>query len=283
MSRNDPRDDGKAGAEAAERAARGNGDPCARASSGARDDRASRDDPRCHEEFVRRIRGDDCGDVALLGVVHDHPSSAHRVRELVRSTGPDVLALELAPLAVPAYARLASADSAPAARGGEMRAAIEASPARRTVGIDGPSLSSLRTALATANRRDASVRTVLRFTSRFSRVGARCLASRVRTALGTALGTAGGGHLVVPGGETEHEVDADDDPATQAAHERSQVQRASAIGSALQPPPAAAYRDATREAHMARRLRALRADGDDVAAVVGAAHLDGIEERLRDR
>jgi uncharacterized iron-regulated protein len=60
---------------------------------------APTDDPRIHDDYVEVLHGDagaDCsaddartegrsGDVILVGVVHDHPASVHRVRSLIGS------------------------------------------------------------------------------------------------------------------------------------------------------------------------------------------------------
>jgi hypothetical protein len=60
----------------------------------------AREDPRLNEDFWRVVSGDG-GDVILVGVVHDHPSSCHRVRTLAEEFDPDVVGLELPPLAIP--------------------------------------------------------------------------------------------------------------------------------------------------------------------------------------
>jgi pheromone shutdown protein TraB len=72
-----------------------------------------------------------------------------------------------------------------------------------------------------------------------------------------------------------------DPPAAQADHERAHVARRRALAGAVATPPAIALVDESREADMARRLAALRADGG-VLAVIGVEHLDAVETRLHE-
>ena len=66
--------------------------------------------PRFTGEYVRRLGSDDsgddasdgvaddatdAGDVTLVGVVHNHPASKHRIRTMLDEVDPAVLALEL--------------------------------------------------------------------------------------------------------------------------------------------------------------------------------------------
>ena len=78
-------------------------------------------DPRVTGEFVRRV-SNDAGTVTLVGVVHDHPASSYRVRQVVEDVDPEVLALELPPISIPLYEQYASSDRNPPVFGGEMSA-----------------------------------------------------------------------------------------------------------------------------------------------------------------
>ncbi len=96
------------------------------------------DDPRITEQFCRHLEGS-AGDLILLGVVHDHPASVARVERVLEAVDPDVLALELPSAALPLYRTYAAggADESDSPRfGGEMSAAIRASPDVDVVGID---------------------------------------------------------------------------------------------------------------------------------------------------
>jgi hypothetical protein len=57
-------------------------------------------DPRLESAYLTTLDG---GAVTLVGVVHDHPASVARVRAVVARRRPDVVALELPPLAVGLY------------------------------------------------------------------------------------------------------------------------------------------------------------------------------------
>lgn len=255
------------------------------------------DDPRLDEEYVRRSVGRDAeGDVLLVGVVHDHPASAYRVREVVRSERPAVLALELAPLALPLFERYAEldrtataanegeyadgtegadeAEDAPPARGGEMSAAIDAAETDRVAGIDGPSRGFLWTLVRTLYREDAAAADVRRVVRRFAGISKHVLACRFAALVGLFRDAP-------PAVEnpTEHEAEWTDPPAEQAADEQTQVRRAASVLNAFESPSHARVRDETREAHMADRLATLRQDGD-VVAVVGMGHLDAVHDRL---
>src|SRR6056297_2195481 len=97
-------------------------------------------DPRMNDEYVRRLP--DAG-VTLVGVVHDHPASVHRAREVVRERDPDVVALEAPPLAMPLYETYARESRTPPTFGGEMSAAAQAAREEdaEVVGIDGPTVA----------------------------------------------------------------------------------------------------------------------------------------------
>lgn len=239
------------------------------------DDRrpSERGDPRLDEAFVRRVSDDGAGDAVLVGVVHDHPASEHRVRAVVREEAPDALAVELAPLALPLFEQYAASGDAPR-RGGEMSAAIAAADTDRVAAIDGPSIGFLRRLVGTLARERPGLRTARTLGSRFASVTAHVLQCRLAAAIGRVRSRAPDVHDA-----TEHDVTPADPPTTQADDERRQVRRAASVLSALSSPTHATYREELRETHMAEQIAGLREEGD-VVAVVGYGHLEEVAERL---
>ncbi|WP_313695071.1 hypothetical protein [Halorarum halobium] len=243
-------------------------------------------DPRVDGEHVsRRPSSTTDGDVVLVGVVHDHPASTFRVRTVIESVDPDVLALELPPLAVGLFEQYARDARTPPAFGGEMSAAIQAARpgtaggVDRVVGIDGPSvrfagrmarrLWSERPALSTA-------RTVIRGLSTATRRAAVCR-------LGAGVAASTGLRLEVDS-PVVHESDWQDAPEVQADDERTQIRRSQAMLNAFgscRASRACDLRNETREEHMAARLADLRDEGD-VVAVVGIDHLDPLSAEFTD-
>lgn len=231
-------------------------------------------DPRTDGSHVRRLsRGDGAGDVLLVGVVHDHPASAHRVRSAVDAADPDVLALELPPLAIPLFEQYAG-DESVSASGDEMSVGIQAADSAAVVGIDGPSLGFLRRLAETLSRGEASPSTVGAVLRSLLSVGTHAVACRVAALLGAPAAA----RLAVEG-PVEHDVTAADDPERQAADEQGQIRRARAVLGAFGKADSVAVRDEAREAHMVARIASLRERGD-VLAVVGVDHLDPLATRL---
>ncbi|PSQ01139.1 hypothetical protein BRC94_04635 [Halobacteriales archaeon QS_5_70_17] len=71
-------------------------------------------EPCVNDEYVRRVPPGASGTgTVVVGVVHDHPASVRRVKALAAATDPDVLALELPPLAVPLLRRRVRRDGGP--------------------------------------------------------------------------------------------------------------------------------------------------------------------------
>jgi pheromone shutdown protein TraB len=234
-------------------------------------------DPRIHEEYVTRVDGDDAGDVLLVGVVHDHPASRHRVREVVASYGPDVLALELAPLSLPLFERAAAEPRDAPAVGDEMSDAIAAAPDARLVGIDGLDAGFFAT-LARRLAAERPDRGALRsLAGGVASVAKQAVACRVAALVGEHTR-----YRLWVDDPVEHDCTPADPPADQAAHERQQVATSRAFLSAVGQPTPVEIRDEVRETCMVRRLDALRDDGD-VAAVVGLDHVDALAAGLSER
>ena len=231
-------------------------------------------DPRLNEEFYRELPGrDGREDVVLVGVVHDHPASAYRVRSIVESVDPDVLGVELPPVAVPLYERYADVVETPPAFGGELSAAIQAANGE-VVGIDGPSLRFLLRLGRTLYREDASTSTVAKVLKSVEAVTRNAIACRT-----AATRMAWTGRQFRVGSPVDHDCDWSDDPREQARDEREQFRQARAVASVLGTPEAVRLRETIREDHMAARLATLRREST-VAAVVGLGHLDPLAERL---
>lgn len=232
------------------------------------------DDPRLHCEHVERLAGTETGDLTLVGVVHDHPASRYRVHRLVERLDPDVLALELAPLALPLFERHADDPGDLPAHGGEMSAAIAAAGDARVVGIDGVDARFVRTLAANLRREGADRDTIAALTKGVGSVVRHAAACRAAAVLGAVADV----RLPVDD-PVEHECTLADPPAVQADDERSQLSASLTLLRCADPPAPVKLRDETREDCMAARLAALRTEGD-VVAVVGRSHLDGLGARL---
>lgn len=233
-------------------------------------------DPRLEGEFIRRI-ATASGAVTLVGVVHDHPASVHRVRARINDIDPDVLALELPPSAVALFEQYARGSQSPPTFGGEMSAAIQAAATDQTAGIDRPTpgfIAKLARNIVDERPSMTTVRRVLRNT-----------ASTVKHALlcrGAATVARQTGVRLEVDAPTVHDVDRTDSPGEQARDEQKQVRQSRAFMNAFgdaSSSQASQLADATREQHMADRLSAL-AERGSVVAVVGIDHLDSLTELL---
>ncbi|WP_408956982.1 hypothetical protein [Natrinema sp. 74] len=236
------------------------------------------DDPRITSQFCRRLPGG-AGDLVLVGVVHDHPASVARVERVLEHVGPDTLALELPPAALPLYriyARGDPDDPTPPRFGGEMSAAIRAAPDADHVGIDAPNWSFLRelvTRLVADRVSPATARNVITSLGGATREAVAC---RVAATLTHATSM-----TVAPDDPIEYDCTPDDPPERQAEHERSHVAGVQALlGSVDTDGSALAYRDETREQCMIDRLEALRSEPGDIVAVVGVDHLERLAAGL---
>lgn len=233
-------------------------------------------DPRL-EQYVRYHAGDGGrGSVVLIGVAHDHPASVARVARVLDAVPPDVLALELPPLAVPLFRRYADDEYVPPRLGGEMSAAIQTAEGARVAGIDGPNPAYLRLLLRRVIADGVSMSDVLEIAGDSLRGLGHALACRAGASFGRLTS-------VTPKLYTHIAYDSAsyDTPAAQARHERDHVDRRRSFLRVVELPRATALLDAVREESMALRLTDLRATGD-VVAVVGIEHLDALSERLGD-
>lgn len=231
-------------------------------------------DPRLDTEYVQTIPGE--RDVTLVGAVHDHPASVYRVRTVVAERDPDVLGLELPPLAVPLYEAHAVENGRlePGAFGGEMRAAVEAAATDDVVGIDGPTVGFCRRLARRLVEERVAPRVAWRALRELGSVAKTTALCRVAAAF-----TARTSLRVGVGDGPSHGTTAADPPAEQARDERGQVRTATAVLDAIEPPASSRCRSRAREAHMADRLATLRERGD-VVAVVGVGHFASVRERL---
>lgn len=183
------------------------------------------------------------------------------------SLTPDILALELPPLAVPLFRRYADSDRVPPQYGGEMSAAIQAADTEHIVGIDGPSAPFLVQMFRTI-RNDgtldvatALLRSVLSAT--FDAIWCRLAASLPSVRAKRKREDRG----------IDYQTDVTSSIAEQAEDERRHLSRARSIMKSFGTQDAASARDAARESHMVDTLEQCRDEGD-VLAIVGRYHLD---------
>lgn len=236
-------------------------------------------DPRIDPDQLRVFDGAGGDPVLVVGCVHDHPASVFRVRALVESLRPDVVAVELPGLATPLFERVGRDSDDEVATGGEMSEALSAGAdidADR-VGIDTLDAQFARSLLRELRRESPSLRTLKRVLEAVTNVSGHALSCRLSAALGR-FGTA----TPVTNRAYEHEVDHGAPAATQADDERRQLTRSLSVLRALDQPVANDVVDTAREETMVANLASLRTEGS-VVAVVGFDHLSGITELLEER
>lgn len=232
-------------------------------------------DPRLDPRYVRcGPESADQGAILLVGVVHDHPASLGRVATLLEALSPDVLALELPPLAVPLFDCYADDVFEPPRLGGEMSLALQILDETPVVGIDGPNADYLR---AIGERLVAGEipRDLLR------RVGtdlANSSLHAIACGLGAWVGRLTGLRLRVYD-HLRYDVSLLDPPRDQGEHESKFLAKQQSFLRAIEVPRGRHLIDEIREESMAARLQRLRRRGD-VVAIVGMEHLDGVCDRL---
>lgn len=232
-------------------------------------------DPRLDSGYISCVPGGTgFGSILLIGVVHDHPASVFRVHAVLEELTPDVLALELPPLAVSLF-RLYSKDSfMPPRLGGEMSMAIKAAESARVVGIDSPNRTFLRQ-LAGWVADGRIPRTLFRDLGRdLISSTAHAMACQFGAAIGsiTRLRLRLYSHI-------EYDCSIFDSPTVQADHEASHLAKQQALIRSIEVPQARQLIDELRDESMATQLIDLSLEGD-VIAVVGVEHLDPLLERL---
>ncbi|MFW5963680.1 MAG: hypothetical protein ACOCQM_02350 [Natronomonas sp.] len=233
-------------------------------------------DPRVTGEYVRQVSGD-TGTLTLVGVVHDHPASTYRVRQVVEELDPDVLALELPPISIPLFEQYAATDRCPPVFGGEMSAAIQAAAPNIAVGIDRPTGGFFRRLGRNLLQERPSLKTTRNVVSNAIKTTKHAVVCRVAAAIGARTSV----RLEVDS-PVSHDIDWTDTPEAQAGDERDQIRRSRSFMNAFRTASrsrASRLEDAAREEDMATRLLELREEGNTVA-VVGIDHLDSLAERL---
>lgn len=242
---------------------------------------SSIDDPRVSREDFRLLPGTgDDGDVTVIGVVHEHPASVYRVERATALLDPDVVALELPPLATPLFERYADEPDAGSAgavpSGGEMSAAIRASGDARVVGIDLPDVKRTGTVLDALRAEQLSVPAAVRALRSFESLFGHALRCRIAN-WASRIGVTIDPH-VDRGTETtgcSPSASADE----QAAAEAAVIGAGTTLLRSFTRPPAVRTFDRARERAMARTLTELGRDGS-VVAVVGYAHMDPIADAM---
>lgn len=233
-------------------------------------------DPRLQSKFVETASVER-SQVVLVGVVHDHPASAYRVRRIIEHVSPAVVALEVPSLAIPLFEQYAADGPTPPREGGEMSAAIQAardcSSHVRVVGIDLPSWHSVRELGSVLVRERPSPRTLWSVICEVSAVVRHTV--RCRAAAAGFVGA-----IEEQLGRVDHDVSVTDPAGVQADHEASHIARSRALLGAIDRPAAMQLTDESRERAMAKELANVASRGD-VVAVVGFDHLDSVSEYLQ--
>lgn len=231
------------------------------------------------EEYLRFVPPEepDTGAVLLVGVVHDHPASRRRVVNILEKIRPDVLALELPPLAVPLFELYANESGFPPRLGGEMSTAIQAVDSVQIVGIDAPNRLYLQALLRGYLQGGYPKSTPWAVLKDLGVSFAHAVACRIGAVVGGRTGTRPRVYSPI-----KHAIQADAPASEQAEHEARHVMKQQSFLRAIEIPGARRVIDEAREEAMATRLHTLRSTGD-VVAIVGMEHLDTLDERLRER
>lgn len=233
------------------------------------------EDPRLTGDALRCIPGDSgLGTVLLVGVVHDHPASTYRVASILETVTPDVLALELPPLAVPLFRMYARDVYTPPRMGGEMSTAIQAASDVESVGIDAPNRTYLRMLVGSLTDGPNPASVIPPVLKDVVSSSVQALSCR----LGALVGAITPLRLRVYS-PIQYDSTLLDSPATQAAQENDHLSQQEAFLQAIQVPRSIQVIDRAREESMVARLRNLRLDGD-VVAIIGMEHLDTVEQLL---
>lgn len=232
-------------------------------------------DPRIAAEYLRCIpRTTGRGTVLLVGVVHDHPASLARVHTVLGAVTPDILALELPPLAMPLFHQYAADSFVPPRLGGEMSVGLQTAGAVRSVGIDAPNRSYVWRLVNQLCSTDASVPLLTDVLTDLLQSTAHAVACRLGAIVHTVFGVSPRLYS-----HASYATSLLDTPAVQAEDEASHLSKQQAFLRAIATPAHRQLIDETREETMAARLQTLRQDGD-VVAIIGMEHLQPVAERL---
>jgi pheromone shutdown protein TraB len=233
-------------------------------------------DPRVGPDFVECISSSgDVAPIVVAGVVHDHPASVARIQLLAAALEPDVLALELPPAAVELFEQFATDATEGLPDGGEMSAAIRATPKSEVVGIDAPNdafLDGFVRSFVGGEVTRATASSVVRRTAQLSSHAAACRVASVANRLSLPFPD------VAPA--IDYECSMSDTPSEQATHERDHLRRTRSLLAATEPPAAQRHFGDLRESAMLDRLDTLRGDRS-ILAIVGFEHLDTLSEGLK--
>jgi pheromone shutdown protein TraB len=234
-------------------------------------------DPRIDGNNVRCVQGaGDRGTVLLVGVVHDHPASTYRVAHLIEAFPPDVVAVELPPLAMPLFRIYAEDRYTPPRMGGEMSMALQAFDDGRTVGIDAPNLAYFRRLAGLLREEDLSLGLVRELLTSSSIGVGQAIACRIGAVLASWTPLRLRVYDVF-----RHEATFLDSPAAQAEDEASHISQENALLRIIEAPRGMELIETAREETMATTLRDLRREGD-VTAVVGRNHVEPLYSLLED-
>ena len=233
-------------------------------------------DPRLSNEHVRTVTTP-AGRITLVGVVHDHPASVFRAREVVSRRDPAVLGLELPPLALALFREYARDEHTPPAFGGEMSAAIQAAETDRLIGIDGPSRRFMRQLAASLVEERPDLGTIRSVSEALAVASKSAIMSRIAAMISRF--TSAPIDVSRPWG---YDVDVTDSAEAQAADERQHLGRAQALSSSLIPPTSKRIRDEVREKQMVAELASVT-DAGEVVAIVGRNHLEPVASELANR
>lgn len=235
----------------------------------------SKMDPRLQTRHVRCLnRTDGLGTILLLGVVHDHPASIHRVDAILKALEPDVLAIELPPLALPLFRMYSRDVYVPPRLGGEMSLALQTADSVRGVGIDAPNRIYLRRLFMELADQSLPTELLVPVARNLLSSAAHALACRLGALIGTVT-------PLRPRVYSHHEYSCTllDVPDVQAEHEMTHLTKQQSFLRAVEIPRWRRFVDDKRDESMATVLQDLRLTGD-VIAVVGMEHLDSLQKRL---
>lgn len=221
-------------------------------------------DPRLDPDHVRIV-----DDIVLVGVVHDHPASSHRVRAIIDAATPSTVALELPPVALPLFeARAGTEDGS-----GEMSTAIDAAGDADVVAIDTMDISFFRLLLDEFRADEVGLSGMVQAVKDITDVAQRAISCNLAVRAPALVSERNSFRPIA------HEIDATASPTTQATDERRQITQSRSLLRAIERPAVDRLIDSSREQNMTEKLQACETDGP-VVGVVGYDHLDEIADSI---